>query len=78
MKIISRSQHERYEDEHDIGFTSLLKLLNAFDISLEEEFFKERFDENQRIIFDLKNRIMLLQPNSSMPPFLPPPGSLVL
>lgn len=40
---ISRAQYGRYEKGQDIRFTSLLRILNAFDITLEE-FFSEGFD----------------------------------
>lgn len=40
---ISRAQYGRYEKGQDIRFTSLLRILNALDITLEE-FFKEGFD----------------------------------
>jgi transcriptional regulator with XRE-family HTH domain len=39
---ISRAQYGRYEKGQDIRFTSLLKLINAFEITLEE-FFSEGF-----------------------------------
>lgn len=41
---ISRSQYGRYEKGTDIRFTSLLRILNAFDITLED-FFKEGFEK---------------------------------
>lgn len=40
---ISRSQYSRYERGQDLRFSSLIKLLNAFEISLEE-FFSDGFD----------------------------------
>ena len=40
---ISRSQYAQYENGKDLRFSSLMKLLNAFDMSLEE-FFAEGFD----------------------------------
>ncbi|GAB5522866.1 MAG: hypothetical protein Roseis2KO_07380 [Roseivirga sp.] len=40
---ISRSQYAQYEQGKDLRFISLLKLLKALDISLEE-FFSEGFD----------------------------------
>lgn len=41
----SRSQYGQYEKGSDIRFTSLLRIMNAFDITLEE-FFSEGFDED--------------------------------
>ena len=41
---ISRSQYGKYEKGTDLRFTSLLRVLNALDITLEE-FFKEGFDK---------------------------------
>jgi len=40
---LPRAQYGRYEQGQDLRFSSLLKVLKAFDISLEE-FFKEGFD----------------------------------
>lgn len=40
---ISRAQFGRYENGEDLRFSSLLKVVNAFGISLEE-FFSEGFD----------------------------------
>ena len=40
---INRSQYGRYENGEDLRFSSLLKVLKALDISLED-FFKEGFD----------------------------------
>ncbi len=40
---ISRAQFGRYENGEDLRFSSLLKVVNALDISLEE-FFSEGFD----------------------------------
>ena len=40
---LSRSQYWRYEKGEDLRFSSLLKVLKALDISLEE-FFGEGFD----------------------------------
>ncbi|MEM6718125.1 MAG: helix-turn-helix transcriptional regulator [Bacteroidota bacterium] len=40
---ISRAQYGRYENGQDLRFSSLLKVLKALDISLED-FFKEGFD----------------------------------
>jgi len=40
---ISRSQYAQYEKGKDLRYTSLLKLLSAFDISIQE-FFAEGFD----------------------------------
>ena len=37
---ISRAQYGRYENGQDLRFSTLIKLLNAFEITLEE-FFKE-------------------------------------
>lgn len=40
---ISRAQFGRYEKGENLTFTSLLKIIEAFDITLEE-FFREGFD----------------------------------
>lgn len=40
---ISRAQFGRYEKGHDLRFTSLIKVLNALEITLEE-FFSEGFN----------------------------------
>ena len=40
---ISRAQYGRYEKGQDIRFSSLIKLINAFDITVEE-FFREGFE----------------------------------
>lgn len=40
---INRSQYGRYENGEDMRFSSLLKVLRAFDISLAE-FFSEGFE----------------------------------
>ena len=40
---LPRAQYGRYEQGQDLRFSSLLKVLKAFDISLEE-FFKEGFE----------------------------------
>lgn len=40
---ISRSQIGRYENGQDLRFSSLIKILNALEISLDE-FFSEGFD----------------------------------
>lgn len=40
---ISRAQYGRYENGQDLRFSSLLKVLKALDISLED-FFKDTFD----------------------------------
>ena len=40
---LPRAQYGRYEQGQDLRFSSLLKVLKALDISLEE-FFKEGFD----------------------------------
>jgi len=40
---ISRAQMGRYENGQDLRFSSLIKLANAFGITLEE-FFSEGFD----------------------------------
>ncbi|MBS1639926.1 MAG: helix-turn-helix transcriptional regulator [Bacteroidetes bacterium] len=40
---ISRAQYGRYEKGQDIRFSSLIKLINAFDISIEE-FFSTGFE----------------------------------
>jgi transcriptional regulator with XRE-family HTH domain len=41
---ISRSQYGRYENGEDLRFSSLLKVLKALDVSLEE-FFSEGFED---------------------------------
>ena len=41
---ISRAQFGRYENGEDLRFSSLLKVVKAFDMSLKE-FFSEGFDE---------------------------------
>ena len=40
---ISRAQFGRYEQGQDLRFTTLLKIVNAFDMTMEE-FFGEGFD----------------------------------
>ena len=40
---LPRAQYGRYEQGQDLRFSSLLKVLKALDVSLEE-FFKEGFD----------------------------------
>ncbi len=40
---LPRAQYGRYERGEDLRFSSLLKVLKAFDISLEE-FFREGFE----------------------------------
>ena len=40
---LPRAQYGRYEQGQDLRFSSLLKVLKAFDISLEE-FFKKGFE----------------------------------
>ncbi len=40
---ISRSQYAQYEKGKDLRFTSLLKLLECFDLTLQE-FFSEGFE----------------------------------
>jgi transcriptional regulator with XRE-family HTH domain len=40
---ISRAQFGRYENGQDLRFSSLIKLLNAFEITLDE-FFSEGFE----------------------------------
>ncbi|WP_046757971.1 helix-turn-helix domain-containing protein [Kordia jejudonensis] len=40
---ISRAQYGRYENGQDLRFSSLLKVLKALDVSLED-FFKEGFE----------------------------------
>lgn len=42
---ISRMQYWRYEKGEDLRFSSLVKLVSAFDMTLEE-FFAEGFDLN--------------------------------
>lgn len=46
QKDIARSQYGLYEKGADLRFTSLLKVLNALDISLAE-FFGEGFDDKK-------------------------------
>lgn len=41
---INRSQYGRYENGEDLRFSSLLKVLKALDVSLEE-FFSEGFED---------------------------------
>lgn len=40
---ISRAQYGRYENGQDIRFSSLIKLMNAFEMTVSE-FFSEGFD----------------------------------
>jgi len=40
---ISRAQFGRYEKGQDIRFSSLIKVINAFEMTIEE-FFSEGFD----------------------------------
>jgi transcriptional regulator with XRE-family HTH domain len=40
---ISRAQWGRYENGQDLKFTSLMKVINAFDITFQE-FFSDGFD----------------------------------
>lgn len=42
---LPRAQYGRYEQGQDLRFSSLLKVLKALDISLEE-FFKEGFEND--------------------------------
>lgn len=42
---LPRAQYGRYEQGKDLRFTSLLKVIKAFDISIEE-FFKEGFSDS--------------------------------
>jgi transcriptional regulator with XRE-family HTH domain len=42
---LSRALYGRYEKGKDLRFSSLVKLVKAFDISLEE-FFSQGFDNN--------------------------------
>lgn len=44
----SRSQYGRYEKGEDIRFSSLMKLIDAFEIT-PVEFFDEGFTENQKV-----------------------------
>lgn len=44
----ARTQYARYEKGEDLRFTSLLKLVRAFGITLEQ-FFSEGFDERTGI-----------------------------
>ena len=44
---IPRSQFGRYESGEDLRYTSLLKVIRAFDMSLTE-FFSEGFDEEKK------------------------------
>lgn len=46
---LPRAQYGRYEQGQDLRFSSLLKVLKALDISLED-FFKEGFDNTNSII----------------------------
>ena len=41
---ISRAQFGRYEQGHDIRFSSLIKVINAFGMTIPE-FFSEGFDK---------------------------------
>lgn len=43
---INRSSYSRWESGRDIQFSSLLKILKALDITVEE-FFSEGFEEDQ-------------------------------
>lgn len=45
---ISRAQYGRYENGQDLRFSSLLKVLKALDVSLED-FFKEGFDTKEKV-----------------------------
>lgn len=45
--FFARTQYARYEQGEDLRFTSLLKLVRAFGISLEK-FFSEGFREDNR------------------------------
>ncbi|HEX9503118.1 MAG TPA: helix-turn-helix transcriptional regulator [Patescibacteria group bacterium] len=40
---MSRTQYGRYENGQNLTFTSLVKIVKAFDMTLEE-FFSEGFD----------------------------------
>ncbi|WP_367389067.1 helix-turn-helix domain-containing protein [Lewinella sp. LCG006] len=44
---INRSQYGRYENGEDLRFSSLLKVLKALDVSLEE-FFSEGFEDQSK------------------------------
>lgn len=45
---LPRAQYGRYENGQDLRFSSLLKVLKAMDVSLEE-FFKEGFSKNEKL-----------------------------
>jgi len=52
---INRSQYGRYENGEDLRFSSLLRVLKALDISLEDFFaegFEEGFEEETSKIVD--------------------------
>lgn len=42
---ISRAQYGRYEKGEDLRFSTLAKIINAFDISMKE-FFSEGFEDS--------------------------------
>ncbi|MBX7204128.1 MAG: helix-turn-helix domain-containing protein [Bacteroidia bacterium] len=44
---ISRAQYGRYEKGEDLRFTSLMKLIEAFEMT-PEEFFSEGFDSKSK------------------------------
>ncbi len=46
---ISRAQFGRYERGEDLRFSTLVKIINAFDMTIEE-FFAEGFDYDKNII----------------------------
>jgi transcriptional regulator with XRE-family HTH domain len=43
-KNIARAQYQRYESGSDLRFTTIVKLVKAFDMNLNE-FFSEGFEE---------------------------------
>lgn len=45
---ISRSQFGRYENGEDLRFSSLIRVVKAFDMTLEE-FFSEGFEASENI-----------------------------
>lgn len=44
---ISRAQFGRYERGEDLRFSTLVRIISAFDMTLDE-FFAEGFDENKK------------------------------
>ena len=45
---ISRAQFGRYERGEDLRFSTLIKIIEAFDMTLNE-FFAEGFDDNKKL-----------------------------